>query len=718
MQNVVDKYKVELLKLAKFYNDESENDLRKFKKSIDILCDYLDKCNDNSDEILGKIILIIETISPRLNIISAFLLSLPFKNSFISKEFIINSFDESVFNFINSLNKVADLQTEKAHIQPVYYRTFLISLADDVRIVLVKIAERLYQLRNLHNYPDIVKLKYVLETNYLYAPLSHRLGLYNIKSEMEDLALAYTHPQEYNNIIKKLKDSNEERELFIKKFVSPLKPKLDNYNLKYIIKWRTKSVYSIWLKMKKQAVPFEEVFDIFAIRIIISCPEELEKSECWKAYSAVTDVYQPNPDRLRDWISIPRASGYESLHTTVLSPEGNWVEVQIRTERMDEIAEKGPAAHWRYKGGKEDKNIEKRFAEIREIINSKDIDDDDLFETVKFKLYSNNIFVYTPQGDLKKLPSGATVLDFAFDIHSNIGASAYTAKINGRTVPLKQVLSNGDKVEIITGKNRNVNQAWFKWVKTSKARNAIRKILNEEKFKLAGNGKEIFERKIKNWKINFSDDIINWLLKYYKIKTANDFFQRIAKEEINLTEIKELIDKYEKPVSVDETKFNEDEQGFVQKVFSGSSTLEISQAPDNIKYSFAKCCKPIYGDSVIGFISVSGGIKIHRKSCPNINNLIDKYPYRIIGAKWKTNKTDGVFIAQIIVSGYDRVGILNDITKLISTELNTNMHSLEIQSKNEIFTGRISLSVNSSDKLELILKKMLKISGIKSAVRL
>lgn len=718
MQSIVDKHKVELLKLAKFYNDESENDLQKFKKSVDIFCDYLDENNDCLDEILGKLTLIIETISPRLNIISAFLLSLPFKNSFISKEFIINSFDESVFNFINSLNKVADLQTEKAHIQPVYYRTFLVSLADDVRIVLFKIAERLYQLRNLHNYSDNVKLKYVLETNYLYAPLSHRLGLYNIKSEMEDLALAYTHPQEYNNIIKKLKDSDEEREIFIKKFVSPLKPKLDNYNLKYNIKWRTKSVYSIWSKMKKQAVPFEEVFDIFAIRIIISCPEELEKSECWKAYSAVTDVYQPNPDRLRDWISIPRASGYESLHTTVLSPEGNWVEVQIRTERMDEIAEKGPAAHWRYKGGKEDKNIEKRFSEIREIINSNDIDDDDLFETVKFKLYSNNIFVYTPQGDLKKLPTGATVLDFAFDIHSNIGAFAYTAKVNARTVPLKQVLSNGDKVEIITGKNRNVNQAWFKWVKTSKARNAIRKILNEEKFKLAGNGKEIFERKIKNWKINFSDDIINWLLKYYKIKTANDFFQRIAKEEINLTEIKELIDKNEKPISVDETKSNVDEQEFVQKIFSGSSTLEISQAPDNIKYSFAKCCKPIYGDSIIGFISVSGGIKIHRKNCPNINNLIDKYPYRIIEAKWKTNKTDGVFIAQILVSGYDRVGILNDITKLISTELNTNMHSLEIQSKNEMFTGRISLSVNSSDKLELLLKKMLKISGIKSAVRL
>jgi len=480
------------------------------------------------------------------------------------------------------------------------------------------------------------------ETYFLYAPLAHRLGFYNIKSEMEDLAVKYLEPEQYNYVDCKLKQTTASRNKLIRDFSIPLKEKLEKQGFRFTIKSRTKSIHSIMLKMKKQGVEFEEVYDLFAVRIIIESDSENEKSDCWRAYSIVTDLYQPNPSRLRDWISIPKSNGYESLHTTVVGPRGKWVEVQIRSFRMDEIAEKGLAAHFKYKGIKGEGGLDTWLSKMREILESSEKEDNAFLDQVRSGLYTDEVFVFTPKGDLRQLPAGATVLDFAFDIHTDVGASCVGGKVNGKNVTIKYVLQNGDHVSITRSKNQRPKQDWLSFVVTTKAKTKIKQVLNEEKTKAAAEGKEILMRRLKNWKIGYGDLVISKLLNSYNLKTAQDLYYLIATEKIELLDIKEVLSREETLVTplpaslIPEREYKEP----VDSQYS--EYLIIEDRVEGLDYKLSKCCNPVYGDNVFGFVTILDGIKIHRKNCPNAQNLMDRYPYRVIAARWSESRNSPV----------------------------------------------------------------------------
>jgi GTP diphosphokinase / guanosine-3',5'-bis(diphosphate) 3'-diphosphatase len=480
------------------------------------------------------------------------------------------------------------------------------------------------------------------ETYFLYAPLAHRLGFYNIKSEMEDLAVKYLEPEQYNNVDCRLKQTTASRNKLIRDFSVPLKQKLEKQGFKFIIKSRTKSIHSIMLKMKKQGVEFEEVYDLFAVRIILESNSENEKSDCWRAYSIVTDLYQPNPSRLRDWISVPKSNGYESLHTTVVGPRGKWVEVQIRSSRMDEIAEKGLAAHFKYKGIKGEGGLDSWLSKMREILESSEKEDNAFIDQVRSGLYTDEIFVFTPKGDLRQLPAGATVLDFAFDIHSDVGASCVGAKVNGKNVTLKYVLQNGDHVSILRSKNQKPKQDWLSFVITTKAKTKIKQVLNEEKTKAAADGKEMLMRRLKNWKIPYGDLVIQKLLNSYNLKTGQDLYYLIATEKIDLLDIKEVLQKEEStgPTTAASVVFDREIKEPVDSQYSGY--LIIEDRVEGLDYKLSKCCNPVFGDSVFGFVTILDGIKIHRKNCPNALNMMTRYPYRVVAVRWARTKNSSV----------------------------------------------------------------------------
>ena len=629
-----------------------------------------------------------------------------------------NSFGEKAASIVDGLTKISGVFDKGTSLQAENFRKMLLTLSDDIRVILIKLADRLHNMRTLDSMPRDKQLKIASETAYLYAPLAHRLGLYSIKTELEDLALKYTEPEIYTEIFSKIEQTKRERNRFINEFTDPINEELHKQDFHFDIKGRSKSIHSIWSKMKRQGVTFEEIYDLFAIRIIIDTEEVNEKAMCWKAYSIITDFYHPNPDRLRDWISTPKANGYESLHTTVMGPNGKWVEVQIRTRRMDEIAEKGFAAHWKYKESAAESALDEWIHKIRELLENPETDALDFVDDFKLNLFSDEIFIFTPGGDMKMLPGNATALDFAFEIHSDLGSKCIGAKVNHKLVPLSHKLRSGDQVEILTSNKQTPKEDWLSYVVTAKAKSKIKSALKEEKKHFAEDGKEILMRKFKHLKLQFNNENINELLAYYKIPNSMELYYRIAKEVIDVHDLKEFIhDKgVIKPKNPQRIEPHSLEQ-MVKNIRGSSEMLVIGEDLEKIDYKLSPCCNPIPGDDVFGFITINEGIKIHRVTCPNAIQLMSNYAYRIVKAKW-TNQQQIAFLAGVRMTGIDEVGLVNKISKVISSELKVNMRSISIDSNDGIFDGTIMLFVNDTHHLDKLIKKLKEINGILTVSRI
>jgi len=638
----------------------------------------------------------------------------------IGIEDIQEVFPEDIIKIISGLDKISGIDTHRSNDQGENFRSLLVTMSSDIRVILVQLADRLYHMRKLDCIGKAGKKRISAEVSFIYAPLAHRLGFYNIKEELEDLTLKYNDSKAYQHITDKLQETKVARDRFIREFVKPLKGELDDQGFKFEIKARTKSVHSIWSKMNRQNVDFEEVYDIFAVRIIINSNEKKEKADCWKVYSIVTDFYQPNPNRLRDWISIPKSNGYESLHTTVVVPGGRWVEVQIRSGRMHEIAEMGLAAHWKYKGGTEKEELEEWMNRIREIFENPEPEMDEIIDDFKLSLYNKEIFVFTPKGDLKKFPVGATILDFAFDVHTDVGSSCMGARVNGRSVPIRHELSNGDKVEIMTSKNQKPKQDWLQFVISTKAKSKIRQALQEQTLAQADAGRDILRRRFKNWKIEFEDQNINKLLRHYKFKNATDLYSQVAKEKIDILEIKELLTGEDKDIRTKEPDRIEEElvEKMVGPGIKQDDYLVIDDQLDKVEYKLSKCCNPIFGDDIFGFVTIGSGITVHRVNCPNAAQMISRYGYRVVKAQWSETEKQVYLPASIRITGIDDMGILSRISDAISKDLKVNMRSVSIDSNEGMFEGSITLFVKDTGHLDVLIKRLAKIKGVLSVSRL
>ncbi|MCG8411917.1 MAG: RelA/SpoT family protein [Bacteroidales bacterium] len=719
-KKIVSKYR-ELLKLSESFTKKKELEL--IRKAFDVIIDAYDDKRTISGapyalEVLETSVLVVEQIGLGTRSVVAVLIYQAVIDEIISLKQVEKEFDKTIALIVDGLVKIADINTKTNTSQAENFRQMLLTLVKDVRVILIKLAILLQEMRSLNYMSEEYQIKTSLETFSLYAPLAHRLGLYNIKSELENLAFKYTENEAYKNIIKKLKNTTAKRQRFIKKFITPIEKELKQQGFEFEIKGRSKSVYSIWQKMKKQGVEFEEVYDVFAIRILLNTKPSKEKADCWRTYSIVTDFYQPNPKRLRDWISIPKSNGYESLHTTVVGPEGKWVEVQIRTKRMDEVAEKGYAAHWRYKGVKTERGIDNWMQKVREAIESSKPENTNSIEDLKLNLYNKEVFVFTPSGDLKKLPYGATVLDFAYDIHSDVGNKCVGALINHKNVTIKQILQNGDQIEIIASKNQKPKLDWLNYVVTSKAKAKIKSTLKEEKYKEAEAGKELLKRRLKNWKIKFDDHLVLDLIKYFKLKAPVDLYYALATENIDVTEIKDVLTEKEEEVKPVEHEKEEEVKPVEHETESYTGDyLTIDDKIENIDYKLAKCCNPIWGDSIFGFVTINEGIKIHRTNCPNARQMIDRYNYRVIKAQWTKSAKNKSFVTEIKVVGIDEVGIFGKISDIISKDLKVNIRSLTMDSADGIFEGKIKLSVESTRHLDGLMAKLKKDKSILKVMR-
>jgi len=627
-------------------------------------------------------------------------------------------FGSKVALIIDGLTKISGVFDNTSSLQAENFRKMLLTLSDDVRVILIKLADRLHNMRTLEVMRRDKQLKIASETLYLYAPLAHRLGLYAIKSELEDLGLKYTEPKVHKLIQKKLADSKQERSRYISRFTVPIKQSLTDQGVKFAVKGRTKSIYSIWNKMQTKAVEFEEVYDLFAIRVILDSSQKKEKADCWRAYSIVTDFYKPNPDRLRDWISTPKANGYESLHTTVMGPKGKWVEVQIRSDRMDDIAEKGYAAHWKYKGASGEGSLDQWISKIQELLENPEPDALDFIDDFKMNLFADEIFVFTPKGDLKTLPSGATALDFAYDVHTQIGNQCIGTKVNRKLVPLSHVLKSGDQVEIITSRKNKPKEDRLNYVITARAKSKIKASIKADQKKAAVEGREILERKMKNLKIHTVDANINKLLLFYGIKDSQDLYYRVALGNLDLKKLKEFTQEQGKiKKSPRKVKTGRTLEELVKKTRGKSDTLVIGEELQKIDYKLAPCCNPIPGDDVFGFITINEGIKIHRVNCPNAIQLMSNYAYRIVKAKW-TGQESLAFLAGIRLTGIDDVGVVNNITSLISKDMNVNMRSVNFDSNDGIFEGTIMVFVHDTDHLTNLTKNLKQVKGVLSIERI
>lgn len=641
------------------------------------------------------------------------------EDTHITLEDVEELFGSTVAQIIDGLTKIPEVFDENVSIQAENFRKMILTISDDLRVVLIKLADRLHNMRTLESMREDKRLKIASETNFLYAPLAHRLGLYTIKTELEDLCLKHMNPVAYDEIETKLKSTKAVRQRFIRRFVHPIKEALLFEGYAFEIKARTKSVSSIWRKMQSKEIPFEEVFDLFAVRIILDTSEEIEKSDCWRVYSVVTDFYQPNPDRLRDWISTPRANGYESLHTTVMSPQGKWVEVQIRSKRMDDIAEKGLAAHYNYKESKSGENkFDRWIGEIRDLLESPNANAMDFVNEFKLNLFNDEIYVFTPRGDLRVLPTGATTLDFAFDIHTDIGLKCIGAKVNNRLVPLSHQLKNGHQVEIITSTKQKPSEEWLKFVVTARAKQKIKNALNEERKKIADDGKEIVDRKFKQYNIRFVGENITVLEKFFKVPSATELYIRIAKGKIDLSKIRSIKNvggmlHWEREIKKTKITSSSD---INKRIDKKKDVLVIGDDFNHIEYSFARCCNPLPGDSVFGFITISEGIKIHRTNCPNAENLMSKNAYRCISAKWKSKELKE-HIAKLRIVGIDDIGIVNKITQIISFQHNVNMKSISFDSYDGIFQGKIQVYVFDKQHLDELIDKFVMLEGVKRVER-
>ena len=640
----------------------------------------------------------------------------------ITSQELDKKFNTTVTPILHGLQRVKELYQKNVALESENFRKLLLTLAEDVRVILIIVAIRLQTMRNLDKMPEDERMQIARESSFLYAPLAHRMGLYKVKTELEDLSLKYTNRDIYKEIAEKLNETKRSRDKYIAEFIEPLKLKMAEIGFPFEIKGRTKSIHSIYSKIKKQNTAFEKIYDLFAIRIILDTPIDKEKAACWQAYSIITDMYQPNPNRLRDWLSIPKTNGYESLHTTVIGPQSKWVEVQIRTVRMDEVAEKGLAAHWKYKGIKSESGMDEWLKNIREILENPELNAVDFMDEFKLNLYDKEVFVFTPNGDLHKLPKGATALDFAFSIHTNLGSKCVGAKVNGKNVQIKYVLNNGDQVEVLTSAAQKPNQSWLKIATTSKAKSKIRQALKEVEFKDAEIGRETLLRRFKNWKIEVDDGRFSRLSKKKGFKTVSDFYQAIAQETIDIHEIRDAYLDMETrdsnpDIVIRTAEAFTKEAAPIPDTASKEDVLVIGENLKNIDFKLAKCCNPIYGDDVFGFVSVTGGIKIHRTDCPNAPQMISRFGYRIVKAKWSGKSIGSQYPITLRVVGHDDIGIVTNITSIISKEKNVSLRSISIDTNAGLFQGNLTIMVDDTKELDSIIKKIKQVKGVKNVSR-
>ena len=723
-KEIAQQYK-ELLRIS--YQTLSEDDKKLIRQAFDIAVDaHKDQRRKSGEAYIFHPIAVAKIVASEIGLdatcIAAALLHDVVEDTSYTLEDIESMFGQTVAKIVKGLTKISTLQHDKdVSLQAENFRKMLLTLNDDVRVIIIKIADRLHNMQTMDSMRTDKQEKIASETLYIYAPLAHRIGLYNIKTELEDLGLKYTESEAYNEILQKIRESKEEQDKYISEFTKVIENSLDQEEINYTIKGRPKSIYSIRRKMKNQNVSFDEVYDKFAVRIIYKTNPSNEKFLAWKIYSIVTDHFRPNPTRLRDWISSPKSTGYEALHITVMGPKGRWVEVQIRSERMNEIAEKGYAAHYKYKQGNQEDGLEEWVNKLQEALENSEVSAVDFVEQFKLNLYSKEIFVFTPQGDLKSLPKGATPMDFAFSIHTEIGLRTRGARVNGKLVPLSTELNSGDQVEIITSEKAKPNSNWLDYATTARARAKIKSSLKEEKKNIAEDGKAILARKLRAQKIPFNEKTINELVVFFKLKTSLDLFYRVGVGTIDNQKLKEYAasrsnalvsffkNKIRKPDPVS-SDLDKDE------ITAKYDQLAFGRDEEVLDYKLANCCNPIPGDSVFGFITVSEGIKVHKKDCPNAIQLQSNFAYRIIQAKWKDSSQEE-FKAVIKLTGIDNLGLVNDVTREISNNMHVNIRNINFDSTDGIFTGRITVIVNNNSILKKLMEHLKKINGIDKVSR-
>ena len=707
--------------------DEENNKL--IRKAFDIALDaHKDQRRKSGEPYIYHPIAVAKIVAKEIGLgatsIACGLLHDVIEDSDYTYEDLKKIFGERIAGIVNGLTKISIMNHQNISVQSENYRKLLLTLSEDFRVILIKIADRLHNMRTLESMAPDKQKKIASETVYIYAPMAHRLGLYNVKSELEDLSLKYNNPDVFNEITQKLELAKENRERYIEEFKKEVTERLKEEGLNVTIKGRAKAVSSIYRKMLKQGVTFEEVFDNYAIRIIYKSDAKNEKFLAWKIYSIVTDVYHSNPSRMRDWITQPRSTGYESLHLTVLGPDKKWIEVQIRSERMDDIAEKGVAAHYKYKEGykqtSDDRNFENWVTEIREVLEQQqNLTTSELLDNIKLNLYSKEVFVFTPKGEIKILPTNATALDFAFSVHSDLGMKCLGAKINGKLVPISYVLQNGDQVDILSSQNQKPKFDWLDFVVTSKAKSKIKGYLNSEKNSLVDEGKEILQRKLRHAKINFNDEEINKLQKFFNLKTSQELFLKFQTNELDASSLRKyiesknvfnnLLSRFRKSPSKN--------QHYVEPKEINLDMIVFGKDEEKLNYSYAKCCTVIPGDKIFGFITISEGIKVHSDNCPNAINLRAQYDYRVIPAKW-VNEESFKNRIKIEIEGLDRMGMINDITTVISGAMGMDMKSMSIESNNGIFTGNINLEVKNRSQLDETFKQLKEINGVSKVIRI
>lgn len=673
---------------------------------------------------LNTALLLSRYVGADRNMIIATLLYQICSDDYFSLEDVKAEFGDDVRSIIHGLKNVADLYKKQTTQRDENFSKLMMAFAENIRVIIIMIVDRLALMKAINHHPN---QKFVFdiasESLYLYAPLAHRLGLYKIKSELEDMSLKYTNRDLYTQIAHKLNESKQERDKYIAEFIAPIKKKLEDDGFKFEIKGRTKSIYSIWNKMRKQNAELKDIYDLFAIRIIIDTPLKNERSDCWKAFAIVTDMFKPNPSRLKDWISIPKSNGYESLHTTVTGPGQRWVEVQIRTQRMDEIAEKGLAAHFKYKGVKSEKSLDDWMANVRDLLETSGKDTPEIMKKMNMDVYDKEVFIFTPKGDLFRLPLGATILDFAFAIHSKIGCTCIGGKVNGKTHKINYELKNGDTVEVLTSSTQQPKQQWLSIVTTSKAKNKIRQSLNEISNRSAEFAKELLQRRFKNRKIEIEEAILTKVIKRLGYKTATDFYNEISSEKLDIGQI---VDSYvalkEKEDETQQIASSRSAQEFVMQppALSSSESSDVVIIGEGIKginFKLSKCCMPIQGDDIMGFIASDGAIKIHKRGCPNARHLMSRYPYRTIKAAWSEIVGGNQFAVPLSIIGNDDIGIVNNITSLITKEKSVSLRSIAIDSNDGLFQGRLVVGVNDTVSLNNLIKKITAIKGVKDVRR-
>ena len=725
-KEIASRYK-DLLKIT--YEVLSKEDKELIRKAFDIAVDAHSKQRRKTGEpYIFHPIAVAKIVAMEIGLgavsIAAALLHDVVEDTEYTVEDIEHLFGETIARIVNGLTKISRLNKEQnASIQAENFRKMLLTLNDDVRVILIKIADRLHNMQTMDAMPSDKQVKIASETLYIYAPLAHRLGLYNIKTELEDIGLKYTEPEVYNSIVAKVKASKEEQQNYLERFTESIKNGLSKENFNYEIKGRFKSIFSIKRKMLKQNVTFDEVFDKYAIRIIFSPISEDEKHDAWKIYSIVTDNFRPNPARLRDWISQPKSTGYEALHITVVGPDAQWVEVQIRSERMNEIAEKGYAAHFKYKQGEENESgLEGWLNKLKETLESQNINAVDFVEDFKLNLYAKEIYVFTPKGELKSLPKDASALDFAFSVHTDVGLKCRGAKVNGKLVPLSHTLSSGDQIEVITSSTNKPNSRWLDFVITARAKTKIRAALKDEEKQIAEEGKAILTRKLRHLKIPFNEKSINELVVYFKLRTSFDLFYRFGNGAIDNTQLKAFVSQKNSSIlNFFKTKLRrspsaKENQENTEEVTHKYDALVFGKDEEKLDYTLSKCCNPIPGDKVFGFLTINDGIKVHKKNCPNAISLQSNYAYRVMLAKW-IDSTKQDFKAILHINGVDNSGIVNNVTRIISSNMGVFIHSINISGDEGVFDGKISLSVKNSSQIQKLIKRIQKVEGVKTVER-